>query len=69
MLADSGGEGALSGLRKHAIRRSAEIMTIAEWKSRESSNRALAEMAAYAVQKEEKLRLLDETLIEEMDAE
>lgn len=44
-------------------------MAMAEWKSRESSDRALAETADSVAQREERLRLLEETLIEEMDAE
>lgn len=69
MLANSGGEDALSGLRKHAIRRSAETMTMAEWQSKETSNCALANATAYVDQREERLRLLEEALIEEMEAE
>ena len=69
MLADFGGKGVLSSLQKQAIRRSAETMAIAEWQSRETSNRALAETADYVAQREERLRLLEEASIEEMEAE
>ena len=68
MLADSGGEDALSGLQKQAIRRIAETMTMAEWQSRETANRALANAADYVAQRDERLRLFRETLSEETEA-
>lgn len=68
MLADSGGEGALSSLQKQAMRRSAETMTMTKWQSRETSNRALAEAADYVAQRDERLRLFRETLAEETEA-
>lgn len=69
MLADSGGEGSLSSLQKQAMQRSAETLAIAEWQSRESLDRALAENADYVAQREERLRLFRETLIEETESE
>ncbi len=69
MLADSGGEGALSSLQKQAIRRTAETTTMMEWQSRETSNRALANAVDYVAQRDERLRLFRETLAEETESE
>lgn len=62
MLADSGGKDALSSLQKQAMRRTAETTTIKEWRSRETTNHALANAADYVAQRDERLRLFRETL-------
>lgn len=67
MLEDAGVKGELPNLQKQAIRRSAETMTIVEWKMKESSDQMFAESANYLEQRKEKFRFWEEQLAKESE--